>query len=91
MTENVKAKPHTLIIENREALTVSGVTEVGNFDEDIIVLYTSFGEITVKGEKLQVSLLNTETGEVSAQGKINSVQYSDKVSGHTSFWTRISK
>ncbi len=91
MTENTKAKPHTLLINDRSRLSVSGVTEAGNFDEENIVLYAACGEISIKGENLQVELLNTETGEVSVQGRIIAVQYSDKVSKHTSFWSRILK
>ncbi len=91
MAEIIKNKPHALIINDRSKLTVSGVTEVGNFDEESIILYTGVGEISIKGEGLQVSLLNTETGEVSAQGKINSLHYSDKTSKNIGFWSRILK
>ena len=91
MSEITKNKPHALIINDRSKLTVSGVNEVGNFDEESITLYTDFGEISIKGEGLQVSLLDTGTGEVSAQGRIDSLNYSDKTSKHTSLWSRILK
>lgn len=91
MAEIIKNKPHALILNDRKSLSVSGITEVGNFDDESIVLYSDFGGITVKGEELQVSLLNTETGEVSVQGRINSIQYSDRMTKHISFWARILK
>ncbi len=91
MSENIKNKPHTLILNDRNKLTVSGVTEVGNFDEENICLYTDYGEIRIKGAGLQVSLLDTASGDVSAQGRIDSLNYSERTSKHISLWTRILK
>ena len=40
--------PHHLILENRRALTVSGVSDVDSFDDMTVVIYTELGELTVK-------------------------------------------
>ena len=88
--EEIKQRlPHSLIIDNRRNLTVTGVTEVDNFSEEEIVLYTSYGQIAVKGENLQVSVLNTDSGDVAASGKINSVAYSDRTSKNQSFFSKV--
>ena len=41
---------HNVIMENRKALTISGVTDVDSFDERCISLYTQMGELVIKGE-----------------------------------------
>lgn len=51
MTEENKAQalPHNLIMENRNRLTVSGVSDVDSFDEQTVVIFTGMGELTVRG------------------------------------------
>lgn len=91
MEATTKKLPHTLILESRNKLSLSGVTEIGFFDEENLTVYTSYGEITVTGEGLQVSVLNTVTGEVSAEGRIDSVKYSDKTAKKTGFFSKVFK
>ncbi|MBQ3537022.1 MAG: sporulation protein YabP [Clostridia bacterium] len=91
MEDKILKKPHTLTAEDRKKLTLSGVTDVGAFDEDSITVYTDYGEIVIKGERLQVGVINTETGELSAEGKINSVVYSDRKAGKQGFLSRVLK
>lgn len=46
----VPGMPHHLVLEDRRALTVSGVSDVDSFDELTVIIYTDLGELTVKGE-----------------------------------------
>jgi len=91
MDENKYDKVHNVIMEDREHLSVSGVTDVNEFNEAVIVLETSMGVLTVEGENLKISQLSIETGEMKIDGSVNSVVYSDddvrRV--HTSLWARI--
>lgn len=76
--ENEIKKPHNLILENRKKLTLSGVTDVDNFDEKSIILYTNLGELTVTGKNLHVNEISLETGEMSIDGDIWAITYGDK-------------
>ena len=88
----VRAKlPHSLILDNRKALTATGVSNVDSFDEDTIVAYTDLGEIVIKGKGLHISQLNLETGDLTVDGEINGVTYSDNQSGRTGFFQRLFK
>ena len=69
--------PHQLILEDRHALTVSGVSDVDSFDELTVVVYTDMGELTVKGEGLHINRLNVETGELTLEGNIESLTYAE--------------
>lgn len=75
---NEPQKPHNLILENRKALSISGVTDVDNFDEKTILLYTNMGELTVHGKNLHVNSMSVETGEMSIEGDIWALTYGDK-------------
>ena len=89
MDEKNKNIPHSLIIDNRKNLTITGVTDVENFDDESICLYTQYGQVSIRGENLQVSVLNTENGDVTASGKINSVAYSEKTEKNPRFFARV--
>ena len=65
----------SIIIENRARITVSGVTDVLSFDDETVSLETALGRITVKGEGLRISGFNTETGDLTATGKIHAAVY----------------
>lgn len=67
--------PHSLILENRRALTATGVSNVDSFDEQTIVAYTDLGQLIIKGTKLQINKLNIETGELTLTGDISAMSY----------------
>ncbi len=73
-----KACLHNIILENREKLMLSGVEDVICFDEMELELITNLGELTVRGEMLNIENLNRDTGEMLITGKINELMYSDK-------------
>lgn len=74
---NKKMPVHNLILEGRNKLSVSGVTDVDRFDENTVLLYTSMGELTVRGTDLHVNDLSVESGEMNIEGEINSIVYGD--------------
>ncbi len=74
---NKKLPIHNIILEGRKKLSVSGVTDVDKFDESTVLLYTSMGEMTVKGTDLHVNGLSVESGEMSIEGEIKSIFYGD--------------
>lgn len=67
-----------LILENREKLSISGVLDVLSFDDQIVILETELGMLTIKGEDLRINKLSVDTGDVVIEGNINSVSYSEK-------------
>lgn len=67
----------SLLLENKEVLNVTGVENVDNFNDEIVVLITNKGRLTIKGEKLNISKLNVDEGKLVVKGVINSLVYSD--------------
>ena len=68
--------PHTLTLENREALRLTGVSDVDSFDEQTVAVFTDLGELTVRGSGLHINKLSLDTGELSLDGRIDSLSYS---------------
>lgn len=69
---------HNVIMENRKKLTLSGVTDVDSFDERCIVLYTHLGELVIRGRELHINSMSVETGDMTIDGEIWSLNYGDK-------------
>ena len=78
MEEKTQMKlPHNVVLEDRKHLSISGVMDIDNFDGQTEVVYTQMGELTIRGYDLHVSKLNVETGELSMDGEIWSMTYTE--------------
>lgn len=67
-----------LVLENRNRLNISGVLDVLSFDDQIIIVETELGMLTVKGDNLRINKLSIDTSEVIVEGEIMSLTYSNK-------------
>ena len=67
-----------LVLENREKLSVSGVLDVLSFDDQVVIIETELGLLTIKGEDLRINKLSIDTSEVVVEGGIFSMNYSEK-------------
>ena len=67
-----------LILENRGKLSISGVLDVLSFDDQVIMVETELGLLTIKGEKLRITKLSIDTSEVIVEGNIAYLAYSNK-------------
>ena len=81
--------PHSLILENRKALTATGVSNVDGFDDQTVVAYTDLGELVIKGNGLAISKLNIETGELTLSGEISSMTYTENQSSNGGFFSKL--
>ena len=90
-----------IVLENREKLNVSGVNDVLSFDDQVVMIDTELGLLTVKGENIRINKLSLDTGEVKSlsasvivDGEISSLTYSQKAqekNGGTSLLSKIFK
>lgn len=69
---------HTVSFTDRQDMKISGVREVESFDADSVVLITSCGEMTVEGRALQITVLDTDRGEVVLCGTVDGLYYTER-------------
>ena len=60
-----------LILENRG-------NDVLSFDDQVVMVETELGLLTVKGENIRINKLSIDTSEVIIEGDISYLAYSDK-------------
>jgi sporulation protein YabP len=70
-------RPHQLILDGRSRLIITGVSDVESFDEEGVVCKTAQGVLLVRGTGLKVDKLSLEGGELSVEGKVDSLIYED--------------
>ena len=69
--------PHKLTLNQREDLTLSGVTEVVSFDDTAVILKTHLGTLNVLGDNLVLKTLSVEGGQVAVDGHVSSLVYEE--------------
>jgi len=83
MPEERKRAPsrHSLQIDRRENVTISGVLDVISFDEESVIAETEMGIIVIRGANLHVKRINLESGELIIAGEIDGLNYENASSG----------
>ncbi len=82
--------PHKLTLNERKSLTMTGVTEVLSFDENMVLLATTLGRLEVQGENLSLKNLSLDGGQVAVEGEISALYYTQSREKR-SFWERLSR
>ena len=73
--DNISIGNHSISINERKNIVITGVKKIDSFDEEEFLLVTSMGYIVIKGSSLEIVKLDTYQGNVSIKGKINSLNY----------------
>lgn len=79
MEQTVHTQNHTLTMEGRTRVQLTGVDAVCCFNEREIVLETSEGEIALLGEGLHIEQLDLQAGRLDVTGQIAGVEYNGPV------------
>lgn len=83
------AIPHCVSMEDRKKITLTGVRDVDSFDEQTITLVTDFGELSLRGTELHIGKLSTDSGEMTVEGKIDALIYSEDAPRQSGFFGRV--
>lgn len=75
---------HNLIMENRTKLNLTGVKDIHSFDDEVVLVETELGILTIKGMDLKMNKLNLDNSELCVEGRIIALVYSDNEIGKKS-------
>ncbi len=79
---------HNIIIEDRNKISITGVLSTTDFDETIVSLKTSKGNLIIKGENLFVEKLDLASNELTLTGLFYTLEYID-VKPNSSFFKKL--
>lgn len=73
----LRLRSHCIHMENREVLSITGVKDVGSFNDREVTVFTDAGGMTVEGEGLHITKLNLDDGQIIIEGEICAIDYDD--------------
>ena len=72
---NIQEGKSEISLKGRREMTICGVEEVVEFDEESVRLKSVDGELFVEGNDIKIGALDTDRGIVELSGRINGVYY----------------
>jgi sporulation protein YabP len=87
--KRVTGRQHHVILEGRRTLTITGVTDIDSFDDQMVAVFTDEGELVARGSGLHINKIDVDSGELSLDGEIVSLEYTDNPSPRGSVWSRL--
>ena len=85
----MRIRAHTIQIDNREAISVTGVKDVDSFNEAEVNLVTEAGFVTITGQQLHISHLSLEEGQLVVEGEISGIVYMDQLGREGGLFSRL--
>jgi len=71
----MRPRAHSIHIDNRMRISVTGVVDVESFNEQEVMLLTEAGPLNIAGVNLHLSKLNLEDGQICIEGEILALDY----------------
>ena len=81
--------PHSVTMNDRSTLALTGVQEVLGCDEEIVTVRTVMGDLTVSGMKLHIGSFDRASGVLKLDGSINELVYADSDPERRGFFGRL--
>ena len=75
------ASRHSLQIDRRENIVITGMLDVISFDEETVIGETEMGVIIIRGANLHVKRVNLDSGELAVSGEIDGINYENPSGG----------
>ena len=75
--KNKTFKEQNIVIQNREKAVITGDEDIHSFDDELVIVQTDLGILTIKGENLKMNKLNLENNELIIEGRTSAIAYSD--------------
>ena len=73
----LRLRSHSIHLENRELMSITGVKDAASFNENEVLLVTDAGALTVDGAGLHITKLDLDEGQVIIEGQIIAFEYED--------------
>ena len=73
--EGGRIRAHSIHIDERQLMRVSGVKDVDSFNEQEVQLLTEAGALRIEGMGLHMTKLDLDAGQVILEGEIIALEY----------------
>ncbi len=87
--EGGRIRAHSIHIDERQLMRVSGVKDVDSFNEQEVQLHTEAGELRIEGSGLHMTKLDLDAGQVILEGDILALEYVEEAQPQGSLMSRL--
>jgi len=84
-------RPHWVKIDGRGKLAAAGIVSLEGFDEREIHAALPDSILVIGGKNLKVTAFSAETGDLSAEGRIDYLRYSGRLPRRAGFLEKLSR
>ena len=88
-TGTMRIRAHSIHIDNRELISVTGVKDVDSFNEQEVEILTEAGELRIEGNELRITKLSLDEGQVIVEGEIVALEYAEAPVERGSLFSRV--
>lgn len=88
-TGSQRMRAHTVHIDSRELVSITGVKDVMSFNEQEVTLFTEGGELHIDGNALHITKLNLDDGHVVLEGEVSAMFYEEPQQQRGSLFSRM--
>ena len=85
----MRIRTHSIHIDNRELISVTGVKDVASFNEQEVELLTEAGDLRIEGNELRITKLSLDEGQVIVEGEIVALEYEEAPAERGSLFSRM--
>ena len=82
---------HSVIIDSRERISITGVLDVISFNDSEIEVNTDGGAMTIFGQNLHINKLNLDDGQLIVDGFIEGMEYVETQTAKGGMFSRLFK
>ena len=86
-----RQRSHTVTMDNRERVSVTGVEDVPSFNENEVVMTTQAGVLTMFGQNMHIARLSLDEGQLVVEGLIFGMDYADHQPEKVGLFTKLFK
>ncbi len=86
-----KAANHSIVMDNRTNIVVTGITEVSSYDSTTIVAVCDCGELVIQGKLLHIGNFDRVQGRMTVDGTVDAIQYINARKKSDSLLSRLLK
>ncbi len=79
MDKDIVNYNHSITLNERKNIVISGVKKIESFDKEEFLLETNMGFLIIKGKELEIIKLDTYQGVVSIKGTFSSLNYMENI------------
>lgn len=85
----LRPRAHSVHIDNRMRVSVTGVLDVASFNEQEVQLLTEAGPLNILGSGMHMNKLNLEDGQISIEGEVIAMDYAPEEPERRGLFTKV--